>query len=230
MAFLANTCVQIIRSYGYSYYPSSFARISFYQLLRQAKDSLPPTISNTPVQYMRHNSFIPGEQVIRPGADGAHESGYQVLRLATEILPATFAVMGADQVSPFWAVLTYFILIMFGIAQQLAIRHCVITGIMAIKPKLRLQLYLGLPMATELGIYVVYFMNHSAGKRLVAGDRHRSANHGLFPNQRTAVQRGHCRNGSLQPEQPQLHSQLGRTAAGVRLERDPIESYRWFWR
>uniref|UniRef100_A0AAR5PY74 Uncharacterized protein n=1 Tax=Dendroctonus ponderosae TaxID=77166 RepID=A0AAR5PY74_DENPD len=135
MAFLANTCVQIIRSYGYSYYPSSFARISFYQLLRQAKDSLPPTISNTPVQYMRHNSFIPGEQVIRPGADGAHESGYQVLRLATEILPATFAVMGADQVSPFWAVLTYFILIMFGIAQQLAIRHCVITGIMAIKPK-----------------------------------------------------------------------------------------------
>ncbi|KAH1022786.1 sodium-dependent transporter bedraggled isoform X2 [Dendroctonus ponderosae] len=176
MAFLANTCVQILRSYGYSYYPSSFERITSYQFLRQAKDSLPATISNTPVRYMRHNSFILGEQVIRPGADGAHESGYQVLRLATEILPATFAVMGADQVSPFWAVLTYFILIMFGIAQQLAIWHCVITGIMAIKPKVLKKwdstitffscacgFILGLPMATELGIYVVYFMDYTLG-------------------------------------------------------------------
>lgn len=59
----------------------------------------------------------------------------QALRLATELMPATFAIVGADQVSPFWAVLFYFILIMFGIAQQLAIWHCVITGIMAINAK-----------------------------------------------------------------------------------------------
>ncbi|XP_066156505.1 sodium-dependent transporter bedraggled isoform X2 [Euwallacea fornicatus] len=176
VAFLANTCVQILKSYGYSYYPSSFERISSYQFLRYVKDPLPPTISNTPVRYMKHNSFILGEKVIRPGSDGAHESGYQVLRLATEILPATFAVMGADQVSPFWAVLTYFIFIMFGIAQQLAIWHCLITGIMAIKPKVLKKwestitffscacgFILGLPMATELGIYVVYFMDYTLG-------------------------------------------------------------------
>lgn len=36
------------------------------------------------------------------------------------------------QLNPAWAVIFYFILIMFGIAQQLAIWHCVITGVMAI--------------------------------------------------------------------------------------------------
>ncbi|KAL1492258.1 hypothetical protein ABEB36_012734 [Hypothenemus hampei] len=176
VAFLANTCVQILKSYGYAYYPSSFERISSYQFLRNVKDPLPPTFSNTPIRYMRHNSFILGEKVVKPGTDIAIESGYQVLRLATEILPATFAVMGADQLSPFWAVLTYFIFIMFGIAQQLAIWHCVITGIMAIKGKVLKKwestitffscacgFILGLPMATELGIYVVYFMDYTLG-------------------------------------------------------------------
>lgn len=87
----------------------------------------------------------------------------KALRLATELIPATFAVLGADQVSPFWAVLFYFILILFGIAQQLAIWHCVITGIMAIKAQVlkswetTITLFscicgfiLGLPMATEV--------------------------------------------------------------------------------
>ncbi|XP_076267742.1 sodium-dependent transporter bedraggled isoform X2 [Rhynchophorus ferrugineus] len=176
VAFLANTCVQILKFYGYSYYPSSFERMSSYQFLRSAKDPVPASVSNTPVRYMIHNSFIMGERVVRPGIDNTHESGFQVLRLATELLPATFAVIGADQVSPFWAVLTYFIFIMFGIAQQLAIWHCVITGIMAIKTKVlkawettitffscACGFILGLPMATELGIYVVYFMDYTMG-------------------------------------------------------------------
>lgn len=86
-----------------------------------------------------------------------------MLRFATELVPATFAVMGTDQVSPFWAVLFYFTLIMFGIAQQLAIWHCVITGIIAIRTKLlkywettitffscACGFMMGLPMATEV--------------------------------------------------------------------------------
>jgi len=101
--------------------------------------------------------------------------------LATEILPATFAVLGADQVSPFWAVLTYFIFIMFGIAQQLAIWHCVITGIMAIKPKVLKKwestitffscacgFILGLPMATEVNNWKNY-LQHLDLKHISAG-------------------------------------------------------------
>ncbi|XP_060523939.1 sodium-dependent transporter bedraggled isoform X2 [Cylas formicarius] len=176
VAFLANTCVQILKSYGYSYFPSSFEHMSSSVFLRSARDPLPPSLANTPVRYMIHNSFILGERVIRPGVDYSTESGYQALRLATELLPATFAVMGAEQVSPFWAVLFYFILIMFGVSQQLAIWHCVITGIMAIRSKVLKSwettitffsctcgFILGLPMATEVGIYVVYFMDYVMG-------------------------------------------------------------------
>lgn len=88
-----------------------------------------------------------------------------MLRFATELVPATFAVMGPDQISPFWAVLFYFTLIMFGIAQQLAIWHCIITGLIAIRTKVlkywettitffscACGFIIGLPMATEVSL------------------------------------------------------------------------------
>ncbi|KAK4883080.1 hypothetical protein RN001_006399 [Aquatica leii] len=175
-AFLANTCVQILRSNGYSYLPSSFEKISSYTFLQTSQQYLPPGYTTVPVRYMAHHSFLVGERVNKPGVDSTQESGYQALRLATELVPATFAVMGAEEIYPFWAVLFYFILILFGIAQQLAIWHCVITGIMAIRAKLLKSwettitffscvcgFLLGLPMATEYGIYMVYFMDYTVG-------------------------------------------------------------------
>jgi solute carrier family 6 (neurotransmitter transporter) len=65
--------------------------------------------------------LIAGSRVTVPGVDSHQQSGYQVLRLATELVPSTLALLGADAVSPFWAVLFYFILILFGIAQQVRI-------------------------------------------------------------------------------------------------------------
>lgn len=175
-AFLANTCVQILRLHGYIYTTSSFERISGYTFIRLANKPAPSGHSSTPERFMSHASFLLGQRVIRPGVDTSIESGYQVLRLATELVPATLALLGTEQVSPFWAVLFYFILILFGIAQQLAIWHCVITGIMAINTKM-MKLWettitffscacayiLGLPMATELGIYVVYYLDYTVG-------------------------------------------------------------------
>ncbi|XP_020300581.1 uncharacterized protein LOC109864096 isoform X2 [Pseudomyrmex gracilis] len=174
-AFLANTCVQILRHHGYIYTISSFERISGYTFMRLANQPVPGSYS-TPERFMSHASFLLGERVTRPGVDTSTESGYQVLRLATELVPATLALLGTEQVSPFWAVLFYFILILFGIAQQLAIWHCVITGIMAINTKM-MKLWettitffscacayiFGLPMATELGIYVVYYLDYTIG-------------------------------------------------------------------
>ncbi|KAL0120689.1 hypothetical protein PUN28_008393 [Cardiocondyla obscurior] len=176
VAFLANTCVQILRHHGYIYTTSSFERISGYTFMRLASQPAPSGYSSTPERFMSHASFLLGQRVIRPGADTSIESGYQVLRLATELVPSTLALLGTEQVSPFWAVLFYFILILFGIAQQLAIWHCVITGIMAINTKM-MKLWettitffscacayiLGLPMATELGIYVVYYLDYTVG-------------------------------------------------------------------
>nr|XP_022903756.1 sodium- and chloride-dependent glycine transporter 2 [Onthophagus taurus]XP_022903757.1 sodium- and chloride-dependent glycine transporter 2 [Onthophagus taurus] len=176
VAFLANTCVQILHSYGYVYQPNSFEKMSSYGFLRPLRDNLPGNSGSTPLRYMGHNSYILGEKVLKPGMDTTTESGYQVLRFATELIPATFALLGSEKISPFWAVLFYFILILFGIAQQLAIWHCVITGIMAIKAKVLKSwettitffsctcgFVLGLPMTTELGVYVVYFLDVTIG-------------------------------------------------------------------
>ncbi|XP_011631606.1 uncharacterized protein LOC105423533 isoform X2 [Pogonomyrmex barbatus] len=174
--FLANTCIQILRHQGYIYTTSSFERISGYTFMRVANQPAPSGYSSTPERFMSHASFLVGQRIIQPGTDTSTESGYQVLRLATELVPATFALLGTEQASPFWAVLFYFILILFGIAQQLAIWHCVITGIMAINTKM-MKLWettitffscacayiLGLPMATELGIYVVYYLDYIVG-------------------------------------------------------------------
>ena len=48
-------------------------------------------------------------------------SGYQGLRLATELFPGFLGVHGADKVSPFWSSLFYLSLLLFGIAQQVNI-------------------------------------------------------------------------------------------------------------
>ncbi|XP_049782939.1 sodium-dependent transporter bedraggled [Schistocerca cancellata] len=175
-AFLANTCVELLAASGYTYIPSSFEQLGTVTFL-QAEGAPPhPIFARTPVRYMSHSIFILGSRVLLPGMDSARESGYQVLRLATELAPATFALMGSERVSPFWAVLFYFVLITFGIAQQLAIWHCVITGITAIKSSslkswettitffsCACGFVLGLPMTTELGIFVVYFMDFVVG-------------------------------------------------------------------
>lgn len=147
-AFLANTCVHILRHYGYVYTISSFGesppfhiasdnristRINYhflnftesiagYTFLRLANQPAPMGYSSTtPERFMSHASFLLGQRVTRSGANISAESGYQVLRLATELVPATLALLGTEQLSPFWAILFYFVLISFGIAQQVNI-------------------------------------------------------------------------------------------------------------
>lgn len=175
-AFLANTCVAILHSHGFTYIPSSFEHISTYGFLQPDSEPLPPSLASTPVRYMTHTVLVAGSRVTMPGVDSRQQSGYQVLRLATELVPSTLALLGADVISPFWAVLFYFILILFGIAQQLCIWHCVITGIMAINTAALKSwettitffscicgFILGLPMTTELGIFVVHFLDYTIG-------------------------------------------------------------------
>lgn len=94
--------------------------------MRLASQPAPPGYGSTPERFMSHASFLVGQRVIRPGADTSTESGYQVLRLATELVPSTLALLGTEQVSPFWAVLFYFILILFGIAQQVHMLYLIL--------------------------------------------------------------------------------------------------------
>ena len=118
--------------------------------------------SSKPAEF-DHVSFLSGIRIIQPSRKPLIESGYQVHRLATELIPAYFAILGPKMISPFWSVLFYFTLIMLGIAQCLALFHTVIQGMIAIKPSglkswegsitfcvCAIGFVLGLPMGTEV--------------------------------------------------------------------------------
>lgn len=65
-----------------------------------------------------HNNLVMGIAVREGDESPGDRSGYHPMRLATELFPALVAVIGPGEFSPFWAVLFYFSLVAFGIAQQ----------------------------------------------------------------------------------------------------------------
>ena len=120
-----------------------------------------------------HVPSLAGVRITPPGADPVSQSGYQVHRLATELVPSYFAILGPKNISPFWSVLFYLTLIMLGIGQCLALFHSVIQGIIAIKPSglkswegsitfavCSLGLILGLPAATEVSKIKILKLYH----------------------------------------------------------------------
>ncbi|XP_052755234.1 sodium-dependent transporter bedraggled isoform X2 [Galleria mellonella] len=171
-SFLANICVQILWNNGYVYVPGSFETLKSFQFLWPTSEPMPGNLVSTPTRYMGHYGSLVGVTVWRTGNAARSYSGWQPLQLATQIVPATLAALPANILSPVWAVIFYFILIIFGIAQQLAIWHCVITGIMAINAKaLRVWettitflscvfgLAVGYLLSTDAGVAVVHFVD-----------------------------------------------------------------------
>jgi len=73
--------------------------------------------------HYSHNPLLMGVRIISPEfrTESSTASGYQVLRLATELFPTTVAILSPSRLSPFWTVLFYGTLVLFGIAQQVYI-------------------------------------------------------------------------------------------------------------
>ncbi|CAK1555186.1 unnamed protein product [Leptosia nina] len=172
-SFLANTCMQVLKSHGYVYIPGSFETIKSSQFIWPTSEPLPGNAASAPVRYMGQYGSLVGVTVWRQGNLAKTFSGWQPLQLATEIVPATLAVLPANLMSPAWAVIFYFILIMFGLAQQLAIWHCVVAGLMAInRDALRVWetsitffscvfgLAMGLLLCTDAGIRIIHFIDY----------------------------------------------------------------------
>lgn len=146
-SFLANTCVQILKNYGFIFIPSSygkckkmenftnmFGKNNFYlfvnllskffiynkiviaclilqtffletikssQFLWPASEPLPGNTVSTPVRYMGHYGSLVGLTVWRTGNPARVLSGWQPLQLATQIVPATLAVVPTSVVCYF---------------------------------------------------------------------------------------------------------------------------------
>ncbi|GIX83668.1 sodium- and chloride-dependent glycine transporter 1 [Caerostris extrusa] len=118
-------------------------------------------------------SLLSGVSVI-PKGSFVYQSGYQVLRLATEAFPAALAVEGVRSISSFWSICFYTAMILFGFGQQITIWYCVVESLIAVNYKVfkawhttltfitcNLAFLLGLPITSNMGIYVVYFLDFS---------------------------------------------------------------------
>lgn len=69
-----------------------------YSFVRSGQSRFPPSPSATPVRYMGQHACLVGSHVSKPGVDTSLHSGYQVLQLATELVPSTLAIIGPDKV------------------------------------------------------------------------------------------------------------------------------------
>ncbi|KAJ2951188.1 hypothetical protein O0L34_g5580 [Tuta absoluta] len=171
-SLLANTCVQVLHSRGFNYVPGSYETVKSSQFLWRISEPMPGSQASTPVRYLSQYGSLVGVTVFRNNNPRA-VSGWQPLQLATQLVPAALAVLEEGEISPAWAVIFYFILIMFGVAQQLAVWHCVIAGILAVHPTaLRVWettitflscvagLAVGLLLTTDAGIKIIHFIDY----------------------------------------------------------------------
>jgi len=176
----------------YTYIPSSFETYESWKFLNNLEFDKMNNINNNNVfnrqelsssalkapspSEFDHVSYLAGIRIISPDLDSENESGYKVHRLATELIPAYFSILGPKNISQFWCVLFYFTLIMLGIGQCLALFHTVIQGIIAIKASFFKPLegsvtfvvcsfgfLAAIPAGCEMGIFVVYFLDNIMG-------------------------------------------------------------------
>lgn len=196
------TMVNIISHSGYQYQASSFETSESYEFLTKKYHRIPlrngreyplshlsrPQLNNiwsdgyasemTPRSPVgtEHISFLAGVRILREDRQAYKYSGYQVMRLATELVPAVSAIITPRLFSPFWVVIFYFTMIVMGLAQQMAIFHTVSSGLIAVKSDYFMQFesslifiscLLGLifcfPLATEFGAFIVYFFDYTIG-------------------------------------------------------------------
>ncbi|XP_063597948.1 uncharacterized protein LOC134774486 [Penaeus indicus] len=187
------SCVSGLQHHYFNYKPSSFERTETAQFLssthfQQSQQTQEPLLpfqkTNEPptIEYMHYDNFYAGIRIrthrsmnINPVArkEEYDTSGYQSLRLATELFPALLGVYGSDKISPFWSSLFFLSLLLFGIAQQLAMWRTVVEAVIRINQE-RLQAWetfitflccvfgfsAALPMATGAGIQIIYFLDY----------------------------------------------------------------------
>lgn len=87
--------------------------------LWSTENGIPPNIFSLPSKWISRYSTVLGESFRRPffahqQSSQQKESGFQVLRLVTEIFPSTLA---AAQIKPIWGIIGYLALTIFGLGQ-----------------------------------------------------------------------------------------------------------------
>lgn len=91
------------------------------------------------------------------------ESGFQAIRLVTELFPATLAATSQDHVAAIWSILGYFVFLLFGLGQLCAMWKPIASSLGNSTSGVLLScvtgLLLAIPLATECGINIIYFFD-----------------------------------------------------------------------
>lgn len=138
-----------------------------YVFLLPTDRPLPTQYSSTPSKWLTRYSTVLGESFRKFSVPYPKESGYQVLRLVTELLPSTLAASSYETIPPVIGMLAYLTLLLFGIA-QLATMWKPLASLLGESPSGILlscvtALFLGIPLATESGISIIHFLDTVVG-------------------------------------------------------------------
>lgn len=166
-AVIGNACVQIIKDNGYIYYPGSFETLSSNVFIYSPTQSIPTNVLSVPTKWLPRFSTVLGEAMKQPGKAYHQESGYQVLRLITEFIPTAFAAATQEVISPWWCLLGITSFVLLAIAQFCAVWKPISTILGSNPSSVLLScvtgLLLGIPLSTEMGLHIVYFLEVTIG-------------------------------------------------------------------
>ncbi|XP_054723601.1 sodium-dependent transporter bedraggled-like, partial [Uloborus diversus] len=163
-AFLFACAVNVFHKRNLSLSFTTYEEESFVKVLKPGA---------WPYKNISVSSLILGVSII-PNENLSFHSGYQVLRLATEVFPAALAVEGVRNISSFWAICFYTSMILFGFGQQVVLWYSVVESIIDINYKVlkawhttltfiscNLAFLLGLPITSSIGLYIIYYIDFS---------------------------------------------------------------------
>ncbi|XP_058837416.1 sodium-dependent transporter bedraggled isoform X2 [Topomyia yanbarensis] len=155
-AVFGSACVQILNSRGYYYFPGSYDQ------------PLPPQHATMPTKWLIRYSMFLGESFKRPYANPHQESGYQVLRLVTELFPSTLAAATQERIAPIWSLIGFLTLLLFGLGQLCAMWKPISGAIGGYSPSSIVLscvtgLFMGIPLATESGITIIHYLDMVLG-------------------------------------------------------------------
>ncbi|KAL9703489.1 hypothetical protein quinque_007007 [Culex quinquefasciatus] len=105
---------------GTYYFPGSYENIGTDIFLLPSDQPLPPQHATMPTKWLIRYSMVLGESFKRPYANPHQESGYQALRLITELLPSTLAAATQERIGPIWSLIGFLTLLLFGLGQLCA--------------------------------------------------------------------------------------------------------------
>lgn len=173
-AVFGNACVQILIDRGFFYFPGSFETTSSSVFLLSSTKPMPPQLATSLSKWLPRYSTFLGESFKRIDPNVSAESGWQPVRLIVEILPATLAAATLDNISSIWSLLAFLLFTVFAIAQMcimwMPIANALSTyseSIPATSTTVLLTclagLLLGIPLTTESGINIIYFMDSVIG-------------------------------------------------------------------